>query len=78
MVSLAYMLAGRHIIDSSLLYSIMSIKSEPYALDGIENIIVKTCNRLCIYDFLRKNIKGHSKAWKLEKSVSLCTVCRHI
>lgn len=67
------MLAGRHIIDSSLLYSIMSIKSETYDLDGKENIVVKTWNRLYINDFLRKNIKGHSKAnqWVCAQSVGI-------
>lgn len=72
------MFVGCYIIDLLLLYLIMFIKSEIYDLDGIENIIVKMCNCLCIYDFFCKNIKGYFKVWKLEKLVSLCIVCRYI
>lgn len=38
----------------------------------IENIVVKTCSRLYIYDFLHKNVKGHSKySMKTRKSQSV-------
>lgn len=72
------MFVGCYIIDLLLLYLIMFIKSEIYDLDGIENIIVKMCNCLYIYDFFCKNIKGYFKVLKLEKLVSLCIVCRYI
>lgn len=64
--SVAYVAVRQFIDHSSLLFSLMTIHREcnskvKHVFGTVENIVVKTCSHLYIYDFLYKNVNGHSK-----------------